>query len=224
MSVWYLVRMASLPGLPAPNSLSHFIVKVCGYCDDVIHRKQEVSTSSRLTDGGKWRLTKHDESREDPAAFVCEGWSCDHQSSLDWWTSRLTTCSSVRLLLLLLLLCWLITIWGTHGCVTRSSSSSSGITASNALPGGAGLQTRGSERRREGERSERPAGGSLDDRKQTVTTPHSSSTRLIYTHQPGSCDWPCPEGGKVLRTVRLPSPSDCVGVAYMTVCPPGYIM
>lgn len=28
----------------------------------------------------------------------------------------------------------------------------------------------------------------------------------------------------MLRTVRLPSPSDGVGVAYMTVCPPGYIM
>ena len=37
--------------------------------------------------------------------------SCDHQSSFDWWTSRLTTCSSVRLLLLL---CWLITIWNTN--------------------------------------------------------------------------------------------------------------
>lgn len=33
------------------------------------------------------------------------------QSSFDWWTSRLTTCSSVRLLLLL---GWLITIWTTN--------------------------------------------------------------------------------------------------------------
>lgn len=34
---------------------------------------------------------------------------------------------------------------------------------------------------------------------------------------PGSWDWPEPPGGKVLRTVRLPSESEDVGVAYMTV-------
>lgn len=94
---------------------------------------------------------------------------------------------------------------------------------SNSLPGAAGPPTRGSEPPREGERSERPAGASLEDSKHTVTTSHSS-TQLIYTHPPGSCDWAWPEGGKVLRTVRLPSPRDGVGVAYMTVCPPGYIM
>lgn len=41
MSVWYLLRLAALPGPPAPNSLARLTVKVCGYCacDDVRHRK-----------------------------------------------------------------------------------------------------------------------------------------------------------------------------------------
>lgn len=41
--------------------------------------------------------------------------------------------------------------------------------------------------------------------------------QYLGVSSPGSWDWAEPAGGKVLRTVRLPSESEVVGVAYMTV-------
>lgn len=67
--MWNLLRLASLPGRPATNSPSPFILKVCRccVCDDAIHRKQEVSTSSQRTRVGS-QDGQNDESREAPAA------------------------------------------------------------------------------------------------------------------------------------------------------------
>lgn len=66
-----------------------------------------------------------------------------------------------------------------------------------------------------------PDGINKDKQKQADKTKQDDVIMLIKILTicllPGSCDWACPVVGKVLRTVRLPSPIEDVGVAYITV-------